>query len=150
MNDDENEANNSDSVAPEAEAEEIHEHVPRAWKKFGPSNRWKPGQSGNPKGRPVQPKNVQEVKQLARSYTVQAIKTLASIAGNPKAQVSSRVAASEALLARGWGRAPATDLEGAEGMVIQIMKFASPQIEDGDMKVIEGVVTGDEENNTSE
>lgn len=62
---------------------------------------WKPGQSGNPGGRP---KMVKEVVELARSATELAIKTLIEIAGKSNAPESARVAASNALLDRGWGK----------------------------------------------
>ena len=58
------------------------------------------GQSGNPGGRP---KEVAEVRALAREHTRMAIERLVAWAesDNPRASV----AASTALLDRGWGRA---------------------------------------------
>jgi hypothetical protein len=58
------------------------------------------GQSGNPGGRP---KADVQVKDLAREHTVAAIKTLVS-ALKAKGE-RTRVAAAEALLDRGWGKA---------------------------------------------
>ena len=69
---------------------------------------FKPGQSGNPGGRP---KEVGEVRELARGYTVQAISTLASIMLNEDAKGSERVAAATALLDRGYGK-PAQTVAG--------------------------------------
>lgn len=63
--------------------------------------RWKPGQSGNPKGRP---KVVGEVRDLARAHTTAAINTLVSIATNRRAPAAARVSAASALLDRGYGR----------------------------------------------
>ena len=65
---------------------------------------WRPGQSGNPGGRP---RAVGEVGDLARTQTGTAIETLASICQNGRSE-SARVAAAVALLDRGWGRAVAS------------------------------------------
>lgn len=64
---------------------------------------FKPGQSGNPSGRP---KSDIVVKELAREHTEAAIRTLAEIAGSSKSSDSARVQACTALLDRGWGKAP--------------------------------------------
>jgi hypothetical protein len=61
------------------------------------------GQSGNPGGRP---KVVAEIKDLARKHTDEALETLAAIMRNPKASASARVSAANALLDRGYGKAP--------------------------------------------
>ena len=61
------------------------------------------GQSGNPGGRP---KVIAEVKELAREYTGEAIKTLVSIMTNAKAAPAARVSAANALLDRGYGKPP--------------------------------------------
>jgi hypothetical protein len=59
------------------------------------------GQSGNPGGRP---KEIAEVKALARTHTITAINTLVSIAKSEKATDAARVSACTALLDRGWGK----------------------------------------------
>jgi Family of unknown function (DUF5681) len=59
------------------------------------------GRSGNPGGRP---KGSDEVQALARRFTADAIETLAAIARAKKHSPSARVAASVALLDRGWGK----------------------------------------------
>ena len=61
------------------------------------------GQSGNPGGRP---KEIAEVKELAREHMPAAIEALASIMNNPKASDAARVSAASALLDRGYGKAP--------------------------------------------
>lgn len=62
------------------------------------ASRWKPGQSGNPGG---QPKGLADVRKAARTYTQEAIETLAKWMrdDNPKASIPAAVA----LLNRGWG-----------------------------------------------
>ena len=70
------------------------------------SGMFKPGQSGNPTCRP---KVDVSIRDLAKTYTISAIETLASIMQNPKASSSTRVNAACALLDRGWGK-PAIQL----------------------------------------
>jgi hypothetical protein len=70
-----------------------------------PGKKFKPGQSGNPAGKP---KVIIEVVQAARERTVQAIETLEKIMLDPKATGSARVSAAVAILERGWGKAPQT------------------------------------------
>lgn len=47
-----------------------------------------------------------EIKSLARAHTESAINVLAGIMNEPEAQPSARVSAAQALLDRGWGKAP--------------------------------------------
>jgi hypothetical protein len=61
----------------------------------------RPGQSGNPGGRP---KVIGEVRDLARQYTSLAVETLAHIMEHGDKD-AARVAAALALLDRGWGKA---------------------------------------------
>jgi hypothetical protein len=59
------------------------------------------GQSGNPGGKP---KAIVEVMAVAQANSALAISTLAEIARNKKQPAAARVAASVAILDRGWGR----------------------------------------------
>src|SRR5262245_44086824 len=61
------------------------------------------GQSGNPGGRP---KEISEVKELAREHMPAAIDALVSIMNNTKASDAARVSAATALLDRSYGKAP--------------------------------------------
>lgn len=63
---------------------------------------FKPGQSGNPGGRPIEEK---EVRRLARTYGREAIEGLVKIAREAK-QARVRLLAWQAVLDRGFGRAP--------------------------------------------
>jgi len=64
------------------------------------SGSFKPGQSGNPSGRP---KSDIRLKELAKEHTEAAIATL--VKGLTFKGERSRIAAAEALLDRGWGKA---------------------------------------------
>jgi hypothetical protein len=61
------------------------------------------GASGNPHGRP---RVVGEVRDLARQHTADAVSTLVDIMQDRKQPAGARVSAAEALLDRGFGRAP--------------------------------------------
>ncbi|MDE2106112.1 MAG: hypothetical protein KGL39_53310 [Patescibacteria group bacterium] len=62
---------------------------------------FKPGQSGNPGGRP---KGGHDVRELARSHGPDAIKTLAAIMCSEDAPPNARASAACALLDRGYGK----------------------------------------------
>jgi len=87
--------------------------------RFRPNYGWKKGESGNPLGHAyVHP----TITKLARQYTLLAVRTLAEIAANPDAKDAARVAAANALLDRGYGRAPVkVQLEGDDDRVKQFM-----------------------------
>ena len=59
------------------------------------------GRSGNPGGRP---KEIGEVRDLARQHTPQAIEAMSSIMNDEHAPPAARIASAEALLNRAWGR----------------------------------------------
>jgi uncharacterized protein with von Willebrand factor type A (vWA) domain len=63
--------------------------------------RFRPGQSGNPGGRP---KVVGELQELARRHSPEVIKELARLALKAKSE-TARIAAGRELLDRGYGRA---------------------------------------------
>lgn len=64
---------------------------------------WKPGQSGNPKGRRAELVNDSHVKELARSHCDAAIETLVAVMKSADKD-SARVSAATAVLDRGYGR----------------------------------------------
>lgn len=79
--------------------------------KKGAPHRWSKGQSGNPGGRP---KEVIEIRDLARQYTSEAIKRLAEIMRSDNERAA--VAAINALIDRGWGKAmQAMEVTGKDG-----------------------------------
>lgn len=68
---------------------------------------FKPGQSGNPTGRP---KSDIIIKELAKEHSEIALNTLVEIATNKKSKESARVQAAVAILDRGWGK-PSQSIE---------------------------------------
>jgi hypothetical protein len=96
------------------------------------------GQSGNPGGKP---RELRDIQVLARKHGATAISALASISLNGKSE-AARVAASVALLDRGFGRGravtltlpsmtKASDLPAALGIVAQAVATGSLSPEDG-------------------
>lgn len=82
---------------------------------------WKKGQSGNPKGRP---KELQELKLLAQTYTQEAFNRLVEWMHSDNAKAS--VAASNAILDRGWGK-PSQDVNAnIAGMAKLIVELTKP------------------------
>ena len=64
---------------------------------------FKPGECGNPGGRP---KVVREVRELAQTHTEAAVNTLVSIMKDESQPAAARVHAADIILNRGHGRAP--------------------------------------------
>ena len=65
------------------------------------STSFRPGQSGNPNGRP---RVLADVQNAARDHSSEAIETLARIMRDPKAPAAARTSAACALLDRGYGK----------------------------------------------
>ena len=63
-------------------------------------------------------KSITDIRAEARKYTNTALNVLRSIAAQPKAPSAARVAASQALLDRGWGKA-AQVVSGPDGGPIE-------------------------------
>lgn len=61
------------------------------------------GKSGNPGGRP---KEVADVKELARQHATDAITALVSICNDAERPANARVAAASAILDRAYGKPP--------------------------------------------
>jgi hypothetical protein len=77
--------------------------MPGNREKAGKKNRtsFKPGQSGNPSGRPKIP---EEFKELAKKYSVTALKKVIEIMENEEADNRDQLRASEIIMDRAWGK----------------------------------------------
>ena len=64
------------------------------------------GKSGNPGGRQkiVDKKMVSDIRELARSHSLEAIETLVSVMQDGKASPGARLTAANSLLDRAWGK----------------------------------------------
>ena len=69
-------------------------------REIGKTTRFKPGDTGNPKGRP---KEIVDLRSLARQHTEKAIAALVEVVTD--ADHAQRVAAAKELLDRGYGKA---------------------------------------------
>ena len=86
-------------TAPKAKATAKPKTVKAAPANRTGSGQFKKGQSGNPSGRP---KEIEEVRNLARAHTTAAINRLVQLMADDSGRVA--VAACQALLDRGWGK----------------------------------------------
>jgi hypothetical protein len=82
------------------------------------------GQSGNPGGRP---KEIGEVRDLARAQTAASIDALVSIRDNAKAPAAARVTAATALLDRAWGKPTTTIAADSESPLVPVLNVSVRQ-----------------------
>ena len=90
------------------------------------------GQSGNPGGRP---KEIAEVKELARQHTPAAIEVLASIMHNTKASDAARVSAANALLDRGYGK-PQQQIPGEGALYVARLPEPARSVEEWEQQYV--------------
>ena len=60
-------------------------------------------------------KSLTEIRSLARSHTRAALNVLVAVMRNTKATAPARIAAANAILDRGWGKAPQAIYNGVDG-----------------------------------
>ena len=102
------------------------------------ANTFRPGQSGNPGGRPK--KNL-DLAALAQKHAEKAVLTLAEVMMNEEAPPSARVSAAAEILDRGFGRAPASlDVNHKLGISEEFEQFMRGLIDRKSVKVIEAEV----------
>ena len=63
----------------------------------------------------MMPRSVTEIRSLARSHTRTALNVLVAVMRNTKATPPARIAAANAILDRGWGKAAQTIENGDDG-----------------------------------
>jgi hypothetical protein len=92
---------------------------------------FKPGQTGNPGGRPKLTPELIELRALAREHTRAAVEAIIAVMGDSSAPASARVSAASEVLDRGWGRATQSVEHAGPGggvipheMVIEFVKSA--------------------------
>jgi hypothetical protein len=78
----------------------LAENSDRAARRRGPGRPFEKGVSGNPGGRP---RELADVKALAREHTAEAIETLVELMRTGRTD-SARAAAASELLSRAWGK----------------------------------------------
>ena len=80
------------------------------------------------------PKSIVQIRSLARSHTKTALSVLVGIMRNVDAAAPARIAAANAILDRGWGKAtqPLGDDEGALELIHRIERIiVHPENSDG-------------------
>ena len=89
------------------------------------NGRFSKGKSGNPGGRP---RNEKKVAELARSYTREAIETLAELmrSGNDE---RVRGTAAQALLDRGWGK-PKVEVVSDEAGYVRALRAVAAELDE--------------------
>jgi hypothetical protein len=102
---------------------------------------WAKGVSGNPGGRP---REIQEIVDLARTNSVDAVNTLSDIMRDPIAPHAARIAAANSILDRAYGKPKETvDLTGK--MTLEALVVASMRSRDApnviDAVAVEPVAT---------
>ena len=90
-----------------------------------PNGQFPKGRSGNPGGRP---KDEQKVAELARSYTREAIETLAELMRSSK-DGRVRGTAAQALLDRGWGK-PKVEVVSDEAGYVQALRAVAAELDE--------------------
>lgn len=84
------------------------ENRPKTERKV-PRSAFKPGQSGNPGGRPKRTKEEKDALQMIRALCPLAAEKLREIIENPDVKVSDQLRAIEIIFERTYGRAYATE-----------------------------------------
>lgn len=86
------------------------------------------GQSGNPSGRP---KSDATLRELARTHTETALKTLVQIMRNKRYSPQARAYAANSVLDRGYGKpAQSVDLTNSDGSLSQAWLSAMKSVDD--------------------
>jgi len=77
------------------------------------------------------PKNLTDLRSIARSHTQMAIRVLAGIARQKNAPAAARVTACSVLLDRGWGKPEQPHVGGDKDIVVKIRQVLGKD-DDGD------------------
>jgi hypothetical protein len=121
------------------EASPSAEHQPSVANPNRPKKWVKGMASPNAAGRPRNPKNAAEVRELAREKTGAMLEFLSKTALNPRVSIGVRVTCATEILNRGWGKAPQSlDVNhGVQGDLAALLEQIDGR---NKIKVVEGAV----------
>src|SRR5262245_20232704 len=103
------------------------------------SSKFKPGQSGNPAGRPRNPKNAAEVRALAQEKTGAMLEFLGRTALDSRVPINARVQCAVEVLNRAWGK-PHASIDVNHGIKDPLTSLLEEIDGRGFNKTIEGAV----------
>jgi hypothetical protein len=130
---DETENHDGDPIEPANETRADTHTTPKRWVKGM--------ESPNKAGRPRTPKNIAELRELAREKTGAMLEFLANTALNAKAPIGVRVTAATEILNRGWGR-PNQSLDLNHGVQDNLAALLEEIDARNKAKLIEGPIVG--------
>jgi hypothetical protein len=131
MQNDETEIDGDSTLPATEEAQANTNKTPKKWVK-GMASPW-------PAGRPRNPKNAAEVRELAREKTGAMLEFLSRTALNPKVPITARVTCAIEVLNRGYGR-PNQSMDvnhGVQGDLAQLLEEIDGR---NKIKIVEGTV----------
>jgi hypothetical protein len=134
-----NQENRMDEEIDSNEPPPSAEHQPSVANPNRPKKWVKGMRSPHPAGRPRNPRNAAEVRELAREKTGAMLEFLSRTALNPKVSIGVRVTCATEILNRGWGKAPQSlDVNhGVQGDLAALLEEIDGR---NKIKIVEGAV----------
>lgn len=107
------------------------------------STSFRPGQSGNPGGRPKKDERLRKIEDMARDHSEEAIAALLDVAKNGSTE-TARVAAAQAILDRGWGTPVKRTEAGEPGAFADVEELSEEELQAEKLETLElAVKSGD-------
>lgn len=88
-------------------------------KRKAPHTAFKPGQSGNPGGKP---KGLAEMQELCRGHTVECVQAILRVVRAKKTTSAAIVAGANSILDRGWGKATQPIESGGLDRLVEVLE----------------------------